>query len=376
MTLRVLRQVCAALEAAHRVGVVHRDIKPDNIFVTEREGKDFVKLVDFGVAKLRPEPPPSSGEELPHAPSQTAAGVVIGTPVYMAPEQALGKAIDHRVDLYAVGGVLYRLVSGRLPFSGESCLALLRRVVKEPPPPLPPNTPAGEPIPGALRALVMECLDKQPGRRPQSAQELGQRLAALEEICGGQSEELLLREVDVVVEAVPPPSPTPALLAPRQGFRRLRLAAIASLVIGAALGLALPVLTRPPSPAGQPAPRAAAASPAEPGPSGHGELPAVHWLQVSSQPSGAQVVRADTGAVLGATPLSLELPREAPPPRLRLTAPGHAPTEVDLPARAHLAVEVTLRPNDPLPAAPPVKRRVPPAPAKVARDEVLDPFAR
>ncbi|HEX4621843.1 MAG TPA: serine/threonine-protein kinase, partial [Myxococcaceae bacterium] len=170
----LVRQVCSALEAAHKVGVVHRDVKPDNIFITQRSGvRDFVKMLDFGVAKLvRPlSDSPTVG---------TMEGVIIGTPTYMAPEQASGKPADARVDIYALGVVLYEMLVGAPPFDGEVFGQLVVKIVTEPPPRIPDQTPSGEPIPQGLKALIMRCLAKTPGGRPQTMTELAEALRPFE----------------------------------------------------------------------------------------------------------------------------------------------------------------------------------------------------
>ncbi len=112
--LRIGVQICSALGAAHAAGIVHRDLKPDNIFLIERNGqRDFVKLLDFGVAKLS-----ATVDEA--ATFRSTVGMVVGTPDYMAPEQALGHPVDHRADVYAIGVILYEMVAGRRPFVAGS----------------------------------------------------------------------------------------------------------------------------------------------------------------------------------------------------------------------------------------------------------------
>jgi eukaryotic-like serine/threonine-protein kinase len=160
---RMLVQVCAALGAAHRLGVVHRDIKPDNLFVAHKGGQqDFVKVLDFGVAKLL------TAENT----SGTLDGTIIGTPTYMSPEQAAGLPVDPRADIYAVGTVLYELLCGQPPFQASNFGQLMVKLLTEPPPALPSHTPAGEPVPQVLAQLALRCLAKEPADRPQQLAEV------------------------------------------------------------------------------------------------------------------------------------------------------------------------------------------------------------
>jgi serine/threonine protein kinase len=170
----IARQVCTALLAAHQAGVVHRDVKPDNIFLISRDQQtDCVKLLDFGMSKLIGSP-----GEFPMY--KTIRGAVVGTPAYMAPEQAAGLQADYRADIYAVGNILYRALSGQLPFQGENYGELLVNIVGRPPPVLPKVTAGGETIPKALRNLVISCLAKDPTKRPQSMAVLRDLLEAFE----------------------------------------------------------------------------------------------------------------------------------------------------------------------------------------------------
>jgi serine/threonine protein kinase len=169
---RVIDQVTQALSAAHQVGVVHRDLKPDNIFVSTSEaGEDFVRVLDFGVAKLM-RPDPDVG------PGRTHDGAIIGTPKYMAPEQAASLEVDFRTDVYGVGTILYELLTGRPPFSGDAFGPLMASIITQPVEPPGPYTVGGEEIPAALENLVMRCLEKDPSLRPETMTELRMLLAS------------------------------------------------------------------------------------------------------------------------------------------------------------------------------------------------------
>ncbi|HVU04375.1 MAG TPA: protein kinase [Polyangiaceae bacterium] len=164
--LGIGEQVTLALVAAHAAGIVHRDLKPDNVMLVENaDGKDHVKVLDFGIAKLD-EPRAESGE----GKALTRIGAVMGTPGYMAPEQALGQAVDARADLYALGVLLYEMVAGRQPFEAEELAQIVAKQLTEAPAPLP----AG--VPPWFSALVTDLLAKTAAERPASASEVLDRL--------------------------------------------------------------------------------------------------------------------------------------------------------------------------------------------------------
>ena len=166
--VRILREVVSALGYAHKHGVAHRDIKPDNIMLTD----EFALVTDFGVAKALTES--SKG---PGAATLTGLGVTLGTPAYMAPEQVTADpSIDHRADLYAVGVMGYEMLTGSLPFAGRSMQATLVAHAVEKPEPIERRRPG---IPQALAVLIMRCLEKHPADRPQNAGELLATLDAL-----------------------------------------------------------------------------------------------------------------------------------------------------------------------------------------------------
>ena len=172
--VHLLRQVCAALQDAHANGLVHRDIKPANVVVS-RAGTtfDFVKVLDFGLVKLGS---PRSADK--DAINLSAEDSWSGTPGYMAPEVVLGAPdTDHRVDLYALGCVAYWLLTGTMVFEGENPMQVMMKHAQAEP--KRPSDRVDLPIPAALEALVMECLEKDPARRPASAEVMRNRLDAV-----------------------------------------------------------------------------------------------------------------------------------------------------------------------------------------------------
>ncbi|AUX23171.1 uncharacterized protein SOCEGT47_036900 [Sorangium cellulosum] len=178
--LSIMRQLCSALQHAHDAGVIHRDVKPENIRLVPRRGDDGepfeqVKLLDFGTARLLHDDLTGalSGARLLGVPDEDGAGLVIGTPAYMSPEQAAGQAVDARSDIYACGVLLFEMATGRLPFERPTPVALAAAHV-ECPPPWP--SAFNEAIDPDLEALILQCLRKDPEDRPQSARALREAL--------------------------------------------------------------------------------------------------------------------------------------------------------------------------------------------------------
>jgi serine/threonine protein kinase len=150
----ITMQICRALAAAHEKGIVHRDLKPGNIFLVQRgDSPDFVKLLDFGIAKITDPAAEDDSDAL------TALGEVIGTTPYMAPEQAAGEAIDHRIDVYATGVILFQMLSGRLPFPGKTPRQVLTAILTSELPALAARNPALRASP-ALEALLRRCMHR------------------------------------------------------------------------------------------------------------------------------------------------------------------------------------------------------------------------
>lgn len=184
-------QICDALGRAHDLGVVHRDLKPENVMlVPRREGGTTAKIMDFGIAKVAQE---GSGRKL------TQAGMVFGTPQYMAPEQAAGSPVDSRADIYALGVILYQMAAGRCPFESPTVAGLLTKHLTEPPPPLEAVAPHLA-YPPPFPEIVAMCLAKEPDARFPSAAALAAALAPL-------------RGMHAVVTGPPPPAGPEAALA-------------------------------------------------------------------------------------------------------------------------------------------------------------------
>ena len=162
---RIAAQICEGLAAAHKVGVVHRDLKPDNIVLVRRGGDpDFVKLVDFGIAQF--------AGPVAH---RTRAGIALGSAAYMAPEQAEGKRVDGRADLYAVGVVMHELLTGEVPFLGKTSRETLEIMHSTRAPSAAGDHGAGQ-VSEQLAKLVQRCMAKRPEDRFETADELRKAL--------------------------------------------------------------------------------------------------------------------------------------------------------------------------------------------------------
>jgi len=170
--LGIFKQICDGLGAAHKRSIVHRDLKPDNvILVKQDDGSELVKLVDFGIAKLLP----GSGKEQQNL---TKTGEVFGSPIYMSPEQCLGKELDNRSDIYALGCLMYQTLAGEPPFLGSGFLETLNKHVGEKPKSIA-EFAADANVPPALDQIVLRCLAKEPGQRFQLAEDVRDHLSAI-----------------------------------------------------------------------------------------------------------------------------------------------------------------------------------------------------
>ncbi len=393
--LAVTEQILRALEHAHANSVVHRDLKPGNLFLTQaHDDRDHVKVLDFGIAKYIEEDATDRGDDA-EALEVTAAGEVCGTPYYMAPEQIAGERVDARVDLYALGVVLFRMLTARLPFTGKSHQDLYRKHMLEEVPSFAEVRPDLS-FPAGVEDITRTALAKRVDERFQSAREMRQAISAL---VGGDStvpDIHLPFDDETKVEVAPisfsaldwqtgPPSETT-----RSGIRRLTRARshkglfLAAAILLALAGGVIAMLTRSPDPGAEPArgqvvvspldgegtagvpakpsPGAAAAAKASREPKPAVKKVIFQKVKIDTVPSGATVFLL--GQPLGATPLVAELPEGTHTLSLRRDKYKPASIDVTVPdpeGRDRIEKHVTLSPVPP-PAPPPVVKE--PAPAK------------
>jgi len=177
MAITVARQVCRALAAAHALGIVHRDMKPENVFLVQRDGATVIKVLDFGISK--------AGSPEAHL---TRTGMIMGTPSYMAPEQARGENVDLRADVYAIGALLYHVLTGQRPFDSDDPTSTLNMVLTEEPP--RPRSLAPD-VPEALELVIQHAMAKDARDRYQTTAELDLALLPFD-VASGAAPSLLL----------------------------------------------------------------------------------------------------------------------------------------------------------------------------------------
>ncbi|MBL8913424.1 MAG: serine/threonine protein kinase [Archangium sp.] len=346
--VKLAQQTARCLHAAHQVGIVHRDIKPENLFLTEKDGAEFVKVLDFGIAKLLKQIGDFSRVG-------TKAGVVVGTPEYMAPEQALGGEADARIDVYAVGLIMYELLSGEQPFKGDTFGKLVLEITQNPVPPLPPQTRAGERLPPGLSAVVLKCLEKSPEDRFANAEALAEALEpfANPKRTGDRMPAARFNEIDETAPEMTPqvteadlaaavkPSKVPLIVA-GVVFGLLTLGAVAVWKSGGssdqpeqvekpANDVAPPKVAPP-----EEVKKVEPPPPEPPTPA----LPAKIKVTVTSTPSGAAIKRA--GKVLGKTPFDLEFDRAEGVAPVTIELAGYTVEKRDIDLSADGKFEVTL----------------------------------
>lgn len=234
-----LLQACEALAAAHAAGVVHRDVKPDNLFVTRRAGTEVVRLLDFGIAQVVPNGSAQESEV-------TGSAVVLGSPLYMAPEQLRpSSVVDARADIWALGVVAHELLTGNMPFAGSSLPEICASILDADPPELGPRCPA------ALAAVVERCLMKDPAQRFASVAELA---AALLPLAARDAQSYASRASSIlrassavpaaalVVDGARPAEATPAARADGSGSRQRSVRFHSSALVASTTILALTAL--------------------------------------------------------------------------------------------------------------------------------------
>ena len=306
----IVTQCCAALGAAHDKHIVHRDMKPENIFLTKGDDfRDFVKIVDFGIAKM-------SDIETEGAPGRklTKTGMIFGTPEYMSPEQAAGKAFDHRVDVYALGVILYECLAGRVPFVGDSFMGILTQHLFETPPVISEVNPSAYTT-VEMNHVIDRALAKDPDDRYQTMAELAEAIdyAVQGKLSKATREGLATGRSVVPADTVRMSSP-PSFNAPPKKSKGPLLVA---LILGAAVALAF-LFFRP----GDDVPMTAPSSPgqiktvataegAEENPEDVlVELSPNVRIYVITDPQGAQVRVDGTEGGCGPTPCDLEVRRD------------------------------------------------------------------
>jgi serine/threonine-protein kinase len=382
--LDILDQMCDALEAAHEAGIVHRDLKPANVFLTPRRGKrEQVKLLDFGVAKLTR---PRDDEPMSLSGPQTQVGQVVGTPEYIAPEQARGKAVDGKCDVYAMGIISYEMILGQRPFAADNTADLVRMHLTDKPP--IPRTLWPE-VPSSLNDLLLAMLEKQAVDRPLPREVR----AVIRELRGTP---VPFDFNDSMPGFTPPPSalktPSPAALPavtrpPRS--RRPFALALAGVVLGVLAAVAWRAQSRvthviaAPVAAPLPAP-SPAASPTAPVPELKPSLPTP-----TAEPQGTLVVRVDApdasieldGELIALAASGARVKVTRGQHQLNVAAPGRKPYSSKVAVAEGAAVEVLVhlhgkdRPRGAGPAASKPAETTPTPNKRHDPDYLVDPFS-
>ncbi|MCB9593521.1 MAG: serine/threonine protein kinase [Sandaracinaceae bacterium] len=333
-----IREILRSLNEAHSKGLIHRDLKPDNIFLARVEGRvrPVVKVLDFGIAKV------FRGEKKIDQ-LETQAGTVFGTPRYMSPEQAQGKKLDHRSDLYSVGVLLYQLLTGRPPFLDDDAVIVMAKHIREEPV-WPRKLAPEQPIPKSLERVVMRALAKDPEERFENADAFETALTDCLPEVTAEAERFASGRPSGFVETV-------------SGLPRVPLAIAGVIVVLAVVLSGVIVFGSGPDEiavaddaaaviAENPPPIAPSVQPAV-------EPPAPTEVTLSSTPSGAAIFQDDER--IGETPHTFALGAEQAL-RLTLRLDGHEPADVELRAEAAPGQDITLVPIEEEPDPDPQPR--------------------
>ena len=365
----IAMQICRALAAAHNKGIVHRDMKPENCFRVERHGNaDFIKVLDFGIAKVTSDDPDGTGGRL------TSTGMIFGTPTYMSPEQAQGQSVDLRSDIYALGVILYELLTGKVPFSADNFMGILTKHMFDEPPAPSVAAPHAD-ISPEVEAIVLKCLQKDRAFRFQTMEELSSAILAVgtgarpvtvvpearaRPISEGRPTAFLSRS-----DSSPRARPVEVTLAEPQrdpARRRGLLVAFAAgvAVIGGSVVTLLALGTEDPIPA----PVAVLAPPTTPDPKPDPKP------EISPDPTpvatdpriyvisnvAAEIVDASDGSPLGSSgDTGFTLPKAGGPRKVIVRASGYEDLELELEPSPDRRFDAELRPKKPIVAVKPGK---------------------
>jgi len=381
--LKIADQLAEGLAAAHEAGIVHRDLKPDNIFLITRGGdKDFVKILDFGIAKV-----PTSSAGL------TRAGSVFGTPHYMSPEQAAGAAVDHRGDVYSFGVILYELSCGKVPFDADNFMGILTQHMYKAPVPIRALVPPPQEIPPGLDAIVLKCLSKRPEQRYGSMSELRADINKLRDgLVPDAVGEMMARSGGFNVPAdffkvqgrMPAPVPATPAGVPTKS-RYALIAGIAGVLV--AVGLVVAIFAQSEASPASPPTAVAPAKPASetPSPEAANDIIVSAGVAVGADPLDAEVWKGNQN--LGTSPVIVDVP-EGTPVSIEIRKAGYVTKKLVLDGREK-KVNVKLdkergtapvsvgrpKPGRPAPAqAEPVAKPKPKTSA--GGGEIVNPWAR
>jgi eukaryotic-like serine/threonine-protein kinase len=341
-TVHVVRQIADALGAAHEIGIVHRDMKPDNVQLLDRGGaKDFVKVLDFGIAKVG-----GSTSKL------TQAGQVFGTPHYMSPEQCAGTNVDHRTDIYAVGVILYEMATGKVPFDADNLMGILTKHLYETP--IAPHelAPPVDVAP-AMEAIILKCLQKKPEQRYQSMAELS---ADLEAVARGLTPRAVIDKVERAAASGPQTltgvearvslatGPIEIRKSRTPMFAAAGLAAVVLLGAGVFMMRGKHDDTQQPTAATKPAEETPAQPTAANAPEAEKPTPPPpSMVTVTSYPANAEIYQE--GALVGNSPYALSKPENGKDVKLELRLPGYDSKVVTISAATGSSIGVNLAPK-------------------------------
>ncbi len=357
---QILLQICSALGSAHAAGIIHRDMKPENCYRIRRgSNEDFIKVLDFGIAKVQ-------SDEGDGGRALTRTGMIFGTPEYMSPEQAKGERVDHRVDVYAVGVIMYEMLTGRVPFTADTFMGILTKHMFEAP--QAPSAIIGQGlIPADAEAIILKALQKDREYRFQTMAEMARAIEAVgtgaapvsvvrEQVVAPMGGQLRFSGTSTAIEMggtddasfAPPRSKAPIFLAVGIGAALVAaggwLAATQFDLVG---GDAKTTTTAPAAVAQpDPAPITAKVEPdPAPKPTTPTHAPLMVSVTISTPGIDAEVLSETDDGVLGKTNTPISLPRRSELIGVRLRAPGYQDQLVQVTPDATKTITASLSPE-------------------------------